>query len=122
MSKTMDPLATDKARKAEQKGLEKSGAGLFKINPIAIPSAGSAGGSGSGFKKGGFKSAFGKVDDGDAQTETQIMVADQGGLKAQEIKNNGMEVDESDTDDEGYERYSPSRPTGCAASCRARGR
>lgn len=121
MSKTMDPSATEKARKAEQKGLEKSGAGLFKINPIAIPSAGSAGGSGGGFKKGGFKSAFGKVGDVDAQTETQTMVADQGGLKAQEIKNNGMEVDESDTDDEGYERYNPRRPTGCTASCRARG-
>lgn len=53
-----DPLASSKARKAERKADEKSG--LITIKPLKLDGSSSTG-TGSGFKKGGFKSAFGSV-------------------------------------------------------------
>ena len=120
MSKTMEPTATTKARKAEQKGLEKSGASLIKINPIAMPSADTASAGGAGFKKGGFRSAFGRAEDVEAEVMTKNVVPGKAGLELQDRGDDKMQLDESDTGDEGYEMYNPRRPTGCTALCRAK--
>ncbi|KAI9820295.1 MAG: hypothetical protein M1827_005917 [Pycnora praestabilis] len=61
-----DPLASSKARKAERKADEKSG--LITIKPVKLDAQPTASAAGGGFKKGGFKNAFGddKKDDADA--------------------------------------------------------
>jgi hypothetical protein len=115
-----DPQASDKARRAERR-LDERGGGLISIRPVRLdggPSSSSAaaGGTanaastptqpartgGAGFKKGGFKSAFG----GEAQGAR--------GEAAREA------VDEDEDEDLGYERYDPRRPTGCSGSCGVR--
>jgi hypothetical protein len=63
-----DPLASTKARKAERRADEKSG--LITIKPVKLEVAGGT----AGFKKGGFKNAFGgeevrRVDAKDAVME-----------------------------------------------------
>lgn len=92
-----DPTAGARARKAEQKA-----DGL-----ISIKLGGDGGGAGSpgsgglggGFKKGGFKSAFtpvgGDKEDAPAGKESKVL----------------RDMDESDTEDEGYEVYDPRCPT-----------
>ncbi len=123
MSKTMDPTATSKARKAEQKE-----AGLIKIalGGTATAAAGNttaggtkADGKGGGFKKTGFKSAFGGAEKEDVQVKPVVEEES----SATVVKKMGFvenEVGESDTEDEGYECYDPRRPTGCGPDCRAK--
>ncbi|KAI9802266.1 MAG: hypothetical protein M1825_002987 [Sarcosagium campestre] len=101
-----DPLAASKARKAERKADEKSG--LISIKPVKIdvPSAG----SGGGFKKGGFKSAFGDSKKDDEQPKPSAALPKPAGASgfgqiAEDIP------PESDTEDEGYEMYDPRYPT-----------
>lgn len=120
MSKTMEPTATTKARKAEQKGLEKSGASLIKINPIAMPAADTASAAGAGLKKGGFKSAFGKVEDVEVVVSEKTMVPSKAGLESKEHADDKTQLVESDTEDEDGEMYNPRRPSGCTAFCRAK--
>jgi hypothetical protein len=109
-----DPLATSKARKAEQKADEKSG--LITIKPVKLDSPAGAGG---GFKKGGFKNAF-----GDVKTAAIPDAPKPGGFKktfgggkepvGQEeamLVDKEISYDESDTEDEGYEVYDPRFPT-----------
>lgn len=108
MDKTMNDSAT-KARRNEEKA-----AGIIKINPIALGGKKEGGG---GFKKGGFKSAFAKVEDV-KETEKEPVVAkvagdDAGGVEAK----TASRISESDDDDEGYEYYDPRRPTGCPPDC-----
>jgi hypothetical protein len=104
---TRDPMASEKARKAEAKA--NAGSGLISIK------IGDAGGGAKkgGFKKAGFKSAFGPAEPegpkGDDTSKTD------GDLKkvGVEVKVEGY-VDpevESDTEDEGYEMYDPRYPT-----------
>lgn len=110
-----DPLAANKARKAERKADEKSG--LITIKPVKLDMASSTG-TGGGFKKGGFKNAFGgsavKKDEGEAG----------GGFKKigngddQDVKVR-QDLVEDDTDDE-YEYYDPRRPTDCFEGCAGR--
>ncbi|KAI9795619.1 MAG: hypothetical protein M1833_006940 [Piccolia ochrophora] len=117
-----DPLASTKARKAERKADEKSG--LITIKPVKRdappPAAGANAGSGSGFKKGGFKSAFGadvKVEEEEEPQPTPAAPKPGAGFKKvfagteEGVKESGEEVEESDTEDEGYEMYDPERPT-----------
>ena len=114
-----DPLAASKARKAERKADEKSG--LITIKPVKIdvqPTSAAA----SGFKKGGFKNAFGGDE---IKREEGVVVAQKlGGIKAEPRTNDEDvkvkdELVESDTDDE-YEYYDPKRPTDCFEGCLGR--
>jgi|SRR5947207_15487231 len=108
---TKDPMASSKARKAERKA--DANAGLISIK-LGGDSKSSSSGS-SGFKKGGFKSAFGAADVGESKKQDETAPIKKGGFKKI-----GGEVDtkvgkyvqeESDTEDEGYERYDPRFPT-----------
>lgn len=110
---TRDPNATSRARKAEAKA-----DGL-----VSIKIDGSAGGNGSGgaagfkkggFKKSGFKSAFAPAASGPASDmtatnqETQVGSAPSALPKPPLTKSS---LEESDTEDEGYEVYDPRFPT-----------
>ncbi len=123
-----DPLASAKARKAERKADEKSG--LITIKPLKLEAPTSTTASLSaaapvtGFKKGGFKSAFGEVKsntgtDDEGVKRLKIVGVDGGeGVGAVERAQGGSSLDvESDTEDEGYEVYDPRRPTGCFDGC-----
>jgi len=105
-----DPLASTKARKAERRADEKSG--LITIKPVKLDSQpGSSSAASGGFKKGGFKSAFGeaKNEGDDAPLKStgfkKTFGSDDPG------KTVAREDEESDTEDEGYEVYDPRRPT-----------
>lgn len=97
MNKTMDASAS-KARKAEDKA-----SGLIKMN---LGQATSAKKEGGGFKKGGFKSAFG---------------AEEGKREEQKVVS-AVQVEEMEVESEGedYEVYDPLNPTGCTADCPGR--
>ena len=111
-----DPLASSKARKAERKADEKSG--LITIKPVKLDMQPSSSG---GFKKGGFKNAFGgddeKKDDEEGKRKKAGFTKVGGADEAEDI-GKGL-VEESDTDDE-YEHYDPRRPTGCYEGCPGR--
>ncbi|SLM34493.1 Zinc finger, double-stranded RNA binding [Lasallia pustulata] len=116
-----DPLASTKARKAERKADEKSG--LITIKPVKLDAQPAS--VSTGFKKGGFKNAFG--GDAVAKREEDGERDDRGGKgskkvlgKADEDVPLGNNEVESDTEDEGYEYYDPSRPTDCYEACPGR--
>jgi len=115
-----DPLASSKARKAERKADEKSG--LITIKPVKLDLASSVG-AGSGFKKGGFKNAFGSEEVKKEELETTGVKAGSGSKKISGGDDRdvavGHELLESDTDDE-YEYYDPRRPTDCFEGCPGR--
>jgi len=67
--------------------------------------------AGGEFKKGGFKSAFGKVEAEEVKKEEE----EKDGVMAEEIV---MEVDSDVTDDDDY--YDPRKPTGCMPGCRSK--
>lgn len=122
---TRDPMAADKARKAEAKANAGSGLISIKIGGDNGAGGGASGAGGGakkgGFKKSGFKSAFvevGSVGEGQEDVEMKeatrgderefgksITVADAGGMMERDANA------ESDTDDEGYEMYDPRFPT-----------
>ncbi len=109
---TRDPLASEKARKAEAKA--NAGSGLISIK---IGGEGSSAGKKPGFKKAGFKSAFAPAD-GEASKDEGASgeagkAGDEGKKIAAEAKVVGYEDPEveSDTEDEGYEMYDPRYPT-----------
>lgn len=93
-----DPMAAEKARKAEEKA--NKGSGLISIKLGGEKEGVKKG----GFKKGGFKSAFAPVEGPGSGGEKE---------SKQETKSAKMVggSDESDTDDEGYEHYDPMYPT-----------
>ena len=113
-----DPLAASKARKAERKADEKSG--LITIKPVKLDVQ-PASVAGSGFKKGGFKIAFGRED----KEEDRDGPAQNLGVLKKELSGNDEDVQvkeelmESDTDDD-YEYYDPKRPSDCFANCAGR--
>ncbi|MCJ1401082.1 hypothetical protein MMC11_004294 [Xylographa trunciseda] len=115
-----DPLASSKARKAERKADEKSG--LISIKPVKLDLASSVGAA-SGFKKGGFKNAFGGEEVKKEEVETAGIKGGSGFKKAGGGNDRdaavGQELVESDTDDE-YEYYDPQRPTDCFEGCPGR--
>jgi hypothetical protein len=105
---TRDPLATEKARKAEAKA--NAGSGLISIK---IGEGGSA--KKGGFKKAGFKSAFALAEESGVKDESmgEQKGAGEGKRAVAEAKVVGYEAleVESDTEDEGYEMYDPRHPT-----------
>ena len=108
-----DPQAAAKARKAERRADEKSGG--ITIKPVYIPS--SYTNKTTGFKKGGFKNAFGSVDDDDEGREKE---RERGKEVKLEVKGVTGEV-ESESEEE-WGDYDPRRPTGCGAWCEGRDR
>lgn len=100
-----DPLAAAKARKAEKRADEKSGG--ITMKPVTIPLADNK--PSTGFKKGGFRNAFGSVDDEEGKKEGKTEVKVEGWKTAK------AEVEsESDGD---WGDYDPKRPTGCLEGC-----
>jgi hypothetical protein len=103
-----DPNASARARRAEAKA-----DGLVSIKLDAAAPSGTGGGfKKSGFKKSGFKSAFAPATNQVAAAETSSASgsaanAEQG---AQPLARKNR-LDESDTEDEGYEVYDPRFPT-----------
>lgn len=102
---TKDPMAMEKARKAEAKANAGSGLISIKIGDSAAPKKG-------GFRKAGFKSAFAPVED-----VVPAVGGDSGrGLDESKTKPptsliGGSGDVESNTEDEGYEMYDPRHPT-----------
>lgn len=92
-----DPMAADKARRAEEKANKSSGLISIKLG------GDSAGGQKkAGFKKGGFKSAFAPIGGESSSADAPA--------EAKSAKVIGHD-EESDTEDEGYEHYDPRFPT-----------
>ncbi len=107
-----DPLASDRARKAERRADEK--AGVISIKPVKLDmGAAVSKNGGGGFKKGGFKSAFGGAD-----VKKEDENAGQGMTSVAPFAKSGdvLEDEESDSEDE-YEHYDPRKPTGCWEGC-----
>ncbi|KAL2038735.1 hypothetical protein N7G274_008493 [Stereocaulon virgatum] len=110
-----DPLAATKARRAEEK------LGAITIKPLSLAPSDTTK-PGSGFKKGGFKNAFGNVDDDDdgggkrgRGLKAEVKVEGFGG------KERGQEVESESGEDEDGDRYDPRRPSGCGEGCPGRG-
>lgn len=107
-----DPLSRQKALRAERRADEKSGVHVITIKPLAGPVG--AGGGGGGFKKGGFRNAFGG-EEADLPSSTTDTVP---GEKVDVSTKEGVTDDvESGSEDDGEERYDPRRPTGCPGAC-----
>lgn len=115
-----DPSTAEKRRERERRQDEK--AGVITIKPLKLGADEKKAG---GFKKGGFKSAFGGGGGGGNEVEVEKKVTPAGGGGGggfnkgfvpgrEEAVVGGTEsgvVGESDTEDEGYERYDPAKPT-----------
>lgn len=105
---TRDPMASEKARKAEAKA--NSGAGLISIK---LGGDGSSTGGGGfkkgGFKKSGFKSAFVPVDA--PKAEEKEVEGESSTLIEKESDAKMGEGDAESDSDEGYEMYDPRHPT-----------
>lgn len=116
-----DPSTAEKRRERERRQDEK--AGVITIKPLKLNVDEKKIG---GFKRGGFKSAFGGGGGGGSGNEVEVEkkaspVGGGGGFKkgviagGEEVvaagKPDGGVVEESDTEDEGYERYDPAKPT-----------
>jgi hypothetical protein len=109
-----DPQAAARARKQEAKA-----DGVISIKLGSDSAGGGASGGGfkkGGFKKSGFKTAFVPVDDGKQEEPAEEKAAkveeplSAVGKKA-DGNGNGVDLVESDTEDEGYEVYDPRHPT-----------
>jgi hypothetical protein len=92
---TRDPMASTKARKAEAKANSQSGL-IFKK---------------AGFKKAGFKSAFAPADGDTKGGEEKVEEGVGKGGNTVKVLEEGGALEESDTEDEGYEMYDPRHPT-----------
>jgi len=109
--KAMNKSMADATTGASSRGKDED-AGVIKIAPIV-----GKGGAGGGFKKGGFKSAFGKVEEAAvAEKETSLQKETTVVAESKVMPAAGQE---SDTDDKGHDMYDPRRPTGCGPECKA---
>ena len=107
-----DPLAATKARRAEEK------LGAITIKPLSLAPSDTK--STSGFKKGGFKNAFGNVNDDGGEKEKDEKKGR--GVKA-EVKVEGFggrEVEVESGSEEVEDAYDPRRPSGCGEGCPGR--
>lgn len=117
-----DPLSRQKALRAERRADEKSGIQVITIKPLAGSAVGAGGG---GFKKGGFRNAFGGGEEAEVVPSS---ITDVVGPPASKKTDASMEEEgvtddvesENEDDGDGEERYDPRRPTGCSATCPGR--
>lgn len=80
-------------------------------------SSGKTAGSG-GFKKGGFKNAFGPVDDGSDMVKKEDESAESGFAQKASASKDEKELSDEDSDvTDNDEYYDPRKPTGCTAGC-----
>lgn len=103
--------------------------GIMKVKPISFGLKKKDGEGGGGFKKGGFKSAFAKVapvEEAKAEAEEMDVVVEASERAAVVANVKGVAVKakdedlESESDDQGDDKYDPERPTGCDEGfCRA---
>lgn len=109
-----DPNAGARARKAEARA-----DGLISIK---VPEGGTAAGTSAGFKKGGFKksgfkSTMAPVEQQQQQQQQQQQSVPKPAVATVQPEAVGLAkpplsmLDESDTEDEGYEMYDPRYPT-----------
>ena len=86
--------------------------------PLVQIKLGGMGKSAGGFKKGGFKSAFGPADDGvgknskEEPTDRERVAAEAG------PDNSPLDDEDSDVTDDDY--YDPRKPTGCMPGCKGK--
>ena len=93
-------------KQSQPKGKEEKGP------MISVKLGGTGKSAGGGFKKGGFKSAFGNADDEPVKKEeVDVPIGDVDTAQAKD-------VDSDVTDEEDY--YDPRRPTGCMPGCPGR--
>ncbi|KAL8675858.1 MAG: hypothetical protein Q9186_007544 [Xanthomendoza sp. 1 TL-2023] len=129
---TRDPSAPSRARRLEQKQ------NPISIKPLSSSTPSSNNNKPAGFKKGGFKNAFGG-DDGDDDGEGEVGGGMETGVGREKEEEKGMgkekeqekgmgkenadgrgEEEEEEESDDGLsveERYDPRRPTGCWEGC-----
>lgn len=110
-----DPLSRQKALRAERRADEKSGVQVITIKPLAGPVG--AGGGGGGFKKGGFRNAFGGEEAEVSSSTTDAVTGENADVS---IKEGVTDFVESESEDDGEEKYDPRRPTGCPVACPGR--
>ena len=109
---TRDPMATTKARKAEAKANSQSGLISIKIGGDSGSSSGvGTGFKKAGFKKAGFKSAFTPAEEEAKDDEKKVDEVLRHRESSTKVVQEGDSLEESDTEDEGYEVYDPRHPT-----------
>ena len=136
-SLSRDPTASARARKAEAAADAAVAGGGFSIKPISLSSSSGAGGSAgaaagsntSGFKKGGFKNAFTRVEgpeedrdeDGDGRMDVDDAPSAARPPEGDVVEKVGTRGgDEEEEEEEEWERwgdYDPRRPTECGPGC-----
>ncbi|KAL9109973.1 MAG: hypothetical protein Q9227_005496 [Pyrenula ochraceoflavens] len=84
---------------------------------ISVKLGGAGKSTGGGFKKGGFRSAFGPVDDEPVKKE-EVDVSMDDADAADPAFIDTKDIDSDVTDEEDY--YDPRRPTGCMPGCQGR--
>lgn len=98
---------------------EKGPLMTIKLGGSSSKSSTATGGTGGGFKKGGFKNAFGPVDDVSETTkkEDEESGTASGKQPSSIFKDEmvALEQDSDVTDDDDY--YDPAKPTGCLPGC-----
>jgi hypothetical protein len=107
-----DPAASERARKAEQRQDEKSGLG--GLISVKLGGGDHSKKKTGGFKKGGFKSAFGVQKDEEEEQHERKVEED----RVEVSRVTGGEVDDEE-EDWGYQVYDPRKPTGCDGRCGA---
>ena len=99
-----DPASAERRRERERRRMDE---GIAVIKPIKIEEKRAVGG---GFKKGGFKNAFGGGGEGGGGVKMEVGVGVGGAGGVGGGGGGVIDVEESDTEDEGWERYDPARP------------
>ena len=113
-----DPLAAVKARKAERRADEKAGG--ITIKPVSLPSA-DATTKPTGFKRGGFKNAFGSADDHDDDGEMDEKKKQATNLQPPKVEGWKVAGEPVEVESDGeWGDYDPRRPTGCWEGCPGR--
>jgi hypothetical protein len=108
-----DASNVDKVRRAERKSDEQSG--LITIKPMKLEASTVRG----GFKKGGFKSAFGnaKVTGQDASEKLGFEKVMREEEKLEDTPVSKAMAEDSEDEDPDYDYYNPRQPTGCNGKC-----
>ena len=101
---------------AKARGREEKEVGIVKISSAETKEKTTAA-AGGGFRKGGFKSAFGAKTDGanDMDTSAETTSTD---VQATDVRSGAPASGEVNDSEDDYELYDPRRPTGCGSNCK----